>query len=291
MAKTKEKIAKSATNQVKSLHKIKGFISEYDGREMLFDDYILAVNKGEEPGALPVPVLEGIKNLLLDQEDVNGVIRVTSMLGCTRQIYFEKKIGSPEYVKPSSIYPMFRGTIAHKIMEGFTVPGAVDEKRFVRDYKGFKITGKPDRILPAEKKIQDYKTTETLPEFGRVYKSHEEQLNIYRWLVGEEYEIDNMEVIYISMKGAKTIRVRVWTDPELEEFLDNRIELIQNALVKDELVPFEKIWLCDYCDFQTECKAHAVDTAFSEIARRVRQTGQAPARGEVIKVLKGLTII
>ena len=290
MAKIKQKKEVAPKKEAQRLHKMLGFISEYDGREIPFDEYIKLANKGEEPGSLPIPVLEGIKNLLLDQEDVNGIIRVTSMLGCVRQIYFEKKIGKPQYVKPFSIYPMFRGTIAHKIMEGFTVKGAIDEQRFIREYKGFKITGKPDRIIPSERKIQDYKSTETLPEFGRVYKSHEEQLNIYRWLIGEEYQTDELEVIYISMKGAKSLKARIWSDLELETFLSERISLIEKALNKDELVPFEKIWLCDYCDYRNECKEHALNGFLDEIAKKVKE-GETIEKGKIAKKLHNLTIL
>lgn len=263
---------------------ILGFRSEYDGREMPFDEYIESVRKGEEPGALPVPVLEGIKAMAMNREDVGKALRVTSMLGCIRNLYFDQKIGEL-YIAPSSWYPMFRGVMAHKAMEGFVVPGAVDEKRYEREWKGVMITGKPDRIIPAERRIQDYKSTQEVPEFGKPYKSHEEQLNLYRWLVGIEYEIDELEVIYMSMKGAKAIKVRVWTDRELEAFLDEKVEKIQEALTKDILPEYEKIPLCAYCPFTTECKENALDTLLQNVAERVKN-GEPMQRGVIARGLK-----
>ena len=289
MAKTKQKDTAKTKKEVQPLHKIQGFISEYDGREVSFDEYIDSAKRGEEPGSLPVPVLEGIKNMILDQENVNGGFRVTSMLGCIRQLYFETKIGTG-YIKPSSYYPMFRGIMAHKVMEDFKIPGAVDEKRFTREWKGVKITGKPDRIVPSEKAIDDYKTTEKVPEFGRVYKSHEKQLNLYRWLVGEEYQIDNLRLIYMDMKTAKIMNARVWSDPELEAFLDEKVEKIKNAFDKNQIPPYEKIWLCDYCQHTVQCREHALNTFLDQLAERVEK-GESLSKAEIVKRMKNLTIL
>ncbi len=289
MAKIKQKDTQKTKKDTEPLHKIQGFISEYDGREVSFDDYIDAAKKGEEPGSLPVPVLEGIKNMILDQEKVNGGVRVTSLLGCIRQLYFEETIGTG-YVKPSSFYPAFRGIMAHKIMEDFKIPGAVDEKRFTREWKGVKITGRPDRIVPSEKAIDDYKTTERVPDFGRVYKSHEEQLNLYRWLVGEEYHIDNLRVIYMDMKTAKVMNARVWADPELEAFLDEKAEKVKSAFDRNELPPYEKIWLCDYCQHTVQCREHALNGFIDQLAERVKN-GDNVTKSEMVKRLKNLTIL
>jgi len=278
MAKTKQKKG----------HEIKGFIS-FDGYELSFDDYINAVKKGEEPGALPVPVLEGIKKMLQDNEDTTDLVRVTSVLGCPRKVFFEKTIGPAEYVYPAKVYPMFRGTIAHSVMEAFPVKDSIDEKRFIKEYNGIKFTGKPDRILISEKKIQDYKTTVEIPAFGRAKKSHEEQLNFYRWLISDEHTIDKLEVIYISMKDAKSINVRVWEDYEIGAFLDKKVKLLKN--VKNGIIePYKESPLCPYCDFRSECKDRALNDFMDQIAEKVKNGGKAE-KGEVAKRLHDLTIL
>ena len=252
--------------------KVLGFICENDGREMSFDDYIEAVKRGEDPKAMPVPILEVLKNQFIKEnkeKQVNG-IRVTSLTGCLRNAFYKRKFGNTEeYVKPSDYYAMFRGTIAHKILEEAMKfsKDVVQEKRFNKKWKDMKITGKPDVIDVKNKKIVDYKTTRMVPE--GVYQAHEIQLNLYKWLVEDKYKIKELSVIYMDMSKVKELNVRVWSDLELTEFLDNCY-----STLKSKVAPkFEKNWLCSYCDYKSICKDDLVKDLVGDIVTKVEHRG------------------
>jgi len=266
--------------------KIKGFIC-YDERGVSFKEYLDLVKKGQEPSSLPIPVLHGMIKMLKENHNVKGY-HITSLVGCLRNLYFEKKIGT-EYIRPRDFYPAFRGTIGHKVMEDFKVKGAIDEKRFDKEWLGVTLSGKPDRIVPVEKELIDYKTREDIPQWG-VFKSHEAQVNLYRWLVKDIYEINSLKIIYITMKDAKTFKVRIWTDAEIENYLNHKIRTILEMFKTNKLPEYEKIGLCPYCPYVIDCQLANRNDLIEELSERIAKNEKI-SKQEIKKRIKSLTIL
>lgn len=168
-----------------------------------FDECLECSRKMDHKCQFTYPILAGIVNTLQNRD----YISVTSLLGCSRNTYLEQK--HDIYVSPADLYHMFRGTIAHYIIEHNQPDKAIVEHTYQRNYNGMTLTGTPDVILPDQKTIVDYKTAASVPVFKYPYKNHTMQLNLYRWLVGEEYDIDRLEVQYMDMRTPKRCEAKI----------------------------------------------------------------------------------
>jgi len=282
------------------MKKVKGFISEYDGRELSFDEYFKAIENGEEPNGLPLSVVKAIAKDIQENNNVvekENHLRVTSLTGCPRKMWFQYNMESiQEYVYARRYYAMFRGTIGHKVMEE-TDPEKNErrEELFKLDVnygeKKYVITGHPDSILVDKGRIIDYKTTENIPEYG-IWKGHEVQLNIYRYLVenhirnfegNKKFLINDLRVVYISMNDAKEKRVKLWTDDEVIEYLLERIKIIDN----NEIPEGKFGALCRYCDFTDECQKATMEDIVDTVADKVCNNSQI-RRDTIISKLRKL---
>lgn len=206
----------------------------------------------------PPEILAGMNAV---QEDRGESISVTSLLGCLRCIYLGRK--EEFYAPPEDLYATFRGSIAHYVVQKHSLPDCVVEKRFFKTIGGIKITGKPDLIVPSIGLLRDYKTCKEVPRSykggSQPYTNHNQQLQLYRWLVAEEFEIKKLDVVYMDMSQFKTCEVkRIWTDDEVEEFLLPRATVLRNAFQKG-MIPkvheeYPTYWQCGgYCSVSKQC--------------------------------------
>ena len=141
------------------------------------------------------------------QERREAGISVTSLTGCLRASYFAIRTDYWQY--PSRLWPAYRGTLGHLLIERGSDPENICETRFARYLDGVLVTGKPDEINPKRRLIIDYKTKEKFPQ--GVPAQYAEQLNCYRLLVADGYyfatgehvslEIEQLGLQFLTMSG------------------------------------------------------------------------------------------
>ena len=234
---------------------IVGFKCAYTNEEISFDDCIKCALTYKNKCQFTPDILNGIVSQVTDVRDA---ISVTKIIGCQRLSYLVNNYDV--YVSPAKLYWAFRGTLAHSIIEKYKIdPDCVVEQRFKKQIGDYTISGKPDIIIPKHGIIRDYKTTNSVPMYNRVYAHHEEQLNIYRWIVSDTYKIDRLEVVYMDMKQVKTCVVKnIWELSTCERMVTERVVSLADAL-KNKIPPeppkeFPIYWQCkDYCDCNMIC--------------------------------------
>ena len=222
----------------------------------------------------PYPLLKGIVDSIQQRGEY---ISATSVLHCLRADFLKRR--EDYYVSVEAMYPAFRGTLFHGLLEANAPKNARIEEKTIRTYKGIEIGGTFDSLLcfpdADEKKyvIQDWKTTDNLPKYDSPYSSHVVQVNLYRWLLGLKPEEVIMEVHYFSMKGHKSCRLKDgtgvarggrspinqhWSDKQVENFLDDRLIKLKASLVTSIPMPYAMVtqdekWECEYCPVRAKC--------------------------------------
>ena len=90
-----------------------------------------------------------------------ALLRVTSLLGCTRQAWYYLH-GRPLLEKPSEHWSRLRGTIFHAALESLAGEHAVAETRLIASLEELGarawIAGKVDHYDPALRLLTDYKS-------------------------------------------------------------------------------------------------------------------------------------
>lgn len=238
----------------------------------------LCAEGNESAFPYPYPLVKGIIDSIQDRGEY---ISATSILHCLRSEFLRRT--EPHYVTVDSMYPAFRGTLFHSLLEANKAPNARIEEKVLRSYKGIEIGGTFDSMLvfhdDRTKKfvIQDWKTTNELPKYDSPYTAHLQQVNLYRWLLGLNPDEVTMEVHYFSMQGHKVCRLKNggvsragraitnqhWTDDQIERFLDDRLVKLKASFLTRiplpfDLVPEEDKWQCKYCPVKTICDERAV---------------------------------
>jgi len=240
-------------------------------------DYALeeAATGNSDAFPYPYPVLKG----MVDQNQKRDYISVTSVLHCLRAAFLKQRIDY--YESPDKLYPMFRGTLFHALLESSPNPNARIEERHSRKHRGVELQGTFDSMLMFEDPdthktiIQDWKTTDNLPKYDTPYSSHIAQINLYRWLLGLDPKNVIMEVWYFSMQGMKRCRLKDgtqatrggrypinqhWSDKRIEDFLDDRLMKLKASFdtgipMPYVMVPEEDKWECQYCPVAQKCES------------------------------------
>lgn len=244
---------------------------------------------------MPYEVLLGMhRNLTKERPDA---ISVTQLLGCPRKVYLE---GTTDYaVPPADNYAAFRGMVVHAVLEDGG-DGASSETRVEREYRGVTISGQPDSLrvvgVNNRKLLRDWKSVKSLPTYDNAYSHHQEQVNLYRWLLGLDWRLTDLEVVYLSMEGVKVIPLKrggtnrygraipmqVWTDEEVEAFLDQKLMVLAaqrkyQSPVAYHNVDVDHLWQCDYCPVRNRCYELAAGEA-KEAWAKGEDVGRVPPR-------------
>jgi len=192
-------------------------------------------------------------------------LSVTALTGCVRQAFL--KSTEPYYQRPDQQYWSYRGTLGHLLAERGAGPGIVAERRFERALRlpsgrRVTITGKPDEIDPARGLLIDYKTTDRAPR--QASPLHIAQLNVYRWLVTPEYEIERLGIVYLTMKGVQKAAVPCWPEGQAERFLQERAGALAEAYAGGAWPALtEDRWMCNFCPVTAACERGAANLAAS----------------------------
>jgi len=118
------------------------------------------------------------------------------------------------------------------------------------------LSGRPDKIVPSQKLIVDYKTTAKVPRSDEPYGQHKEQLNGYRWLYWPVMQAEKLRIQYIDMRRTKQIKVPLMELDEIEELLRVGTRKYVYALRTQTIPPGEYDsgrWECRYCDVVDLC--------------------------------------
>ncbi len=223
-----------------------GFDCPYKGK-VSFDFCLRDAATHNQPCQFTYPILQGM--VANEEKDRDG-IHVTSLLNCLRKVVLDQR--HDIYISPEQTYWAFRGQLAHSIVELAQTEDAIVEQEFRREIEGITIIGTPDVIYLDRKLLVDYKTTAMTPKRG-AYPHHALQVNIYRWLIWEHYQVERLEVVYMDMKGTARCDCRVMSLKRVEEFILPRARLVKRGLDGGELPPQvgdEGRWQCwGYCSF------------------------------------------
>jgi CRISPR/Cas system-associated exonuclease Cas4 (RecB family) len=194
-----------------------------------------------------------------------ALLRVTGLLGCTRQAWYSLH-ASPPLEKPSEHWSRLRGTIFHAALESLAGENAVAETRLIASLEELGarawIAGKIDHYDPALRLATDYKT---INSFGKKMvaldlpkQHHIAQLWIYAWLLGKAgypYPLAG-RVVYMDMGAVRTVDVAM-PDEDMQAAVEAR--LVEKARLITEAGPNgpagdpQEAWQCAYCGFAAQC--------------------------------------
>ena len=194
-----------------------------------------------------------------------ALLRVTSLLGCTRQAWYGLG-GPPPLERPSRHWSRLRGSIFHAALESLAGEETVAEARLVASLEPFGvqawIAGKVDHYDPATGQISDYKSVNSfgkkLANLGLPKQHHVAQLWIYGWLLGQSgypYPATG-RLIYMDMGTVYASDVAM-PDPELQAQVAARIVEKARMITEADAAgpagdPLEA-WACRYCGHADGC--------------------------------------
>lgn len=149
-----------------------------------------------------------------------------------------------------NIWAIF-GSAVHLLFEQYPGPDDTAEQRLTvqTSLKNMKLTGKPDYYVAKDKTLWDFKTTSVWKYiFGTKdpmeFKQWEQQLNLYKFLLNSTgKEVNTLKVLMILRDWNKSgsykegypatplqaVELRIWSNPEIEIFLDERINFHKGA--------------------------------------------------------------
>lgn len=199
---------------------------------------------------------------------VGAGISVTTLLGCHRRAQLHQ--GYDYYEDPELMEARFKGTLVHEGMERL-IQGhkdVIQEVRYGRRIDGQAITGKMDMILPnfvGGARIVDFKSAgrrklgpDMVPS-----ESHVEQVNIYRWIVEDGYEVEYTDhpdiyedvvqiqrrvqfkvgsaaILYIGDTGMQEVEIPLWPLEKTADFVREKYEAYKeqalSPILPDRLV-------------------------------------------------------
>ncbi len=241
-----------------------------DGIEYTFDQALELSARGLLP--LPHPVIAAVVDTIRRNEEERDPshVSVTDLTGCPRAKVI--KIVDDYYFDIEKTLAAFRGTIVHEVLAKYAAENATVETRRYRDYKGYRLYGKPDSVVlrnSGRYHLIDFKTTKRIPAYSP-YTNHIAQVNVYRWLLDLPLYETDIDIVYISLDDAKVVskrlspeRGQIWTDEDVEKFLDDYFIPLSKLVENREILPISMLsdsilsWACGYCSVIRQCLARA----------------------------------
>jgi hypothetical protein len=241
-----------------------------DGQPYTFDQALELAKKNVLP--LPYPVLSAVVSTIRarDAERSPEAVSVTELTGCPRAKVL--RILDDYYFDLDQLLAVFRGTLVHEVLAKHAADHAVVETRRYRDYKGYRLYGTPDSVVlrsSGRYQLVDFKTTRRVPLYSP-YSNHITQVNVYRWLLALPVDETDIDIVYISLDDAKVVSKRlredrghVWTDEDVEKFLDERFLPLARLVEHRAVLPVSMLsddilsWACGYCSVVQQCLRRA----------------------------------
>lgn len=211
-----------------------GYICCLDGTTKSFDTCIQSCRDGLCKHSLPL-----LSAMKMNADKRAGIGISSSVLNvCPRQFILSER--EDFYEDPKDFYNRWRGSFGHYALEmGGPYPDIVQEVRFYRtmDVDGvpFTISGQPDWIDIGCRHISDAKFVGYAPKGP--YQDHENQVNVYAWLVEGGYTMEEnghryipagwrtetASVNYMDAKGEHVYPITLWTTEAMERFVRERL--------------------------------------------------------------------
>ena len=217
-------------------------------------------------------------SVLLSEKERTG-IHVTDITGCLRKAWYEKTTTQPEYLHARAY--LLIGNAMHKYMEVNAEGGEAE-----REVKAMGIEGTMD--IYRDGNIVDLKTSRWITPAKLPYGSHAMQVNIYAEMMRAlGHEVKRLFVQYIDMTGptkcktckamfvpdesgylscprckreysaahagAELIEIDSYPREEVQEYINERRDILTNSLETGTAPAQEPSFLCDYCAFKNIC--------------------------------------
>ena len=253
-----------------------GWFDPSTQRRGLFEEVLEEARLHGDAMGFPYEVLNGMYQQATKQRP--DAITVTTLLSNPRHVKLEK--ANDYFADPATNFATFRGNIVHSIMEQYGDAGSTIEERVSRDFNGVQISGQPDtvqlRTSNGRTLVRDWKSTKELPHYDNAYTNHQQQVNLYRWLLNLRPEDTDLEIVYVSMAGLKVVPLKHggkssrgraiaeqhWSDDKVEEFIQQRLTLHQvSPILRYEDIPEEDMWMCGYSPVENLCRRLAAREA------------------------------
>jgi hypothetical protein len=221
--------------------------SRHYGEPHSFDEYLDLLKRGTCKTHVPIEMVVAMSRNADERSDAG--ISATMILGCPRQVALAADYDYYEF--PSRYWHRFRGTLGHFMLEYYDEgdPDVIREVRFKKTIevlgKTVVLSGRPDKINVRIKLILDYKSTKEVPLKPKL--SHEQQVNIYRWLLWGGARTDTGEIVhidverggiqYFDMDEPLKHAVPIWPLEQTEAFIVERLTPIVRWQLTGELPP------------------------------------------------------
>lgn len=181
---------------------------------------------------------------------------------CTRADIIKRKM---DYVEDlETLYIPFRGTMLHKVLEGYGHVEAMVEQRFYTKVGDHEISCSPDHLTRTT--LSDYKVTENPPRYNYPWPNHVEQVQFNAYIVRHHTHREDPEapfpfdprvdvasklvLVYLGPKQPKPLLVErtvtyeslvkgkkvkekkpdVWSDERVRDILEPRVAWFQAGL-------------------------------------------------------------
>lgn len=244
-----------------------GFICADNGQPVTFDSCLACAETFLNPCQYSYPLIKG----MVENEGRPPSISTTQISGCHREIAIKMK--NNVYTTPP--YWAFRGSLTHQLIERYKRKNTEVEKQVETLIANKKVTTRPDLLIPEMGKIIEYKTTKAVPKYNHPYKNHTIQLNIQKYIIERELdiEISSLEVQYMDMAVGKRCQAKLWTDGQIEHYILPKIEqlynVLNNGLIPDPLLQDDDNYFkCKgYCDVIDLCRKHEIEEAKQEMKK------------------------
>lgn len=182
--------------------------------------------------------------------------------GCLRKTWFSYKKPKPTDAELLKIFEA--GNILHSFIEEVIkseknpdielldseLPIKIEEKDFL-------ISGRIDNLvllkIQNKKVLVEVKSCKYLPD--KYKEEHEMQLQLYM----QATEVHEGIILYIQKDNLQTKEFEVKYDEKKAEKILARFQKIHDSLISEEMPEAEakndenKIWLCNYCPWKSEC--------------------------------------
>jgi len=207
---------------------------------------------------MPISLRRTIVNENMQNVHKGDYLSATALLFCMRKTLLERRLDYFSTVK-NQFYAV-RGNIVHRMI-GRPSLNILKEQQFTRSVMGIPLHATIDEYHMKEKKLTDWKT---VGDRGMSYiikggpkPEHVQQVNIYKWVMAPEYEVESINIVYMSFMEVVTVKAPIWEDSVIYAFMAGKVPTLHKAFTEGVLPQgikdSNKKWLCKFCGFVPEC--------------------------------------
>lgn len=198
---------------------------------------------------LPQPFIEFTEKYFNKHRPTKERLSVTDLVAPTRILFYKLFYWDQITVDASELMPEVLGIALHDLFKKFSPDNSLTEEKI--EYKpknfDFKIVGKID--LYKDEELIDYKTVSGFSFSKKVNEEYIKQLNIYSYILENEYgfKVKELKLIEIAkdftkrketyiqdFKPVNIISIPKWQKEEVETFLFEKLTSIEKMIKEEE---------------------------------------------------------